>query len=320
MTRTIDIKAEQYLVQTRSQAKSSGVHVPEAYSADKGLILNMKPEHQKPVILPTTCSIPPACDTRPTHQAQSINQGLPTNVVPPLPKLRVGQGRDGIRRKPKPKIALPISNPIQTISPPVPKPAPRAVQPLAEPEAQSQERKLPQPHVTAASSPLVPPTPASIAQLAEPRVKHRPIPSYHELFLRPPPRPPDATSEKDNGKDLFNLDTDRNVDFEENSPYQEGIILKMYERPDKSYIQEPTELKDLIDTTKLIQKFLPKQVDTDKILDIIKRKVLKGTHLPLTINKIQAGYLQVLISKIFTFIWPRIDCPTRKVLYAGWKL
>ena len=53
----------------------------------------------------------------------------------------------------------------------------------------------------------------------------------------------------------------------------------MYERPDESYIQEPTELKDLIETTKLIQKFLPKQTDIDKTLDIIKRKVLKGTCL-----------------------------------------
>ena len=50
-------------------------------------------------------------------------------------------------------------------------------------------------------------------------------------------------------------------------------------------------MKDLIDTTKLIQKFLPKQTDIDKILDIIKRKVLKGTHVPLTIKEIQAGYL-----------------------------
>ena len=50
-------------------------------------------------------------------------------------------------------------------------------------------------------------------------------------------------------------------------------------------------MKDLIDTTKLIQKFLPKQTHFDKILDIIKRKVLKGTHLPLTIKEIQAGYL-----------------------------
>ena len=46
-----------------------------------------------------------------------------------------------------------------------------------------------------------------------------------------------------------------------------------------SYMQEPQELKDLIDTTKLIQKFLLKQTDIDKILDIIKRKVLKGYTL-----------------------------------------
>ena len=62
----------------------------------------------------------------------------------------------------------------------------------------------------------------------------------------------------------------------------------MYERPDKLFIQEPPELKDLIDTSKLIQKFLPKQTDIYKILDIIKRKVLRGTHLPLTIKEIQA--------------------------------
>ena len=81
------------------------------------------------------------------------------------------------------------------------------------------------------------------------------------------------------------------MEFEENSPHQEGIISETYERPDKSYIQEPTELNDLIDTIKLIQKFLPKQVDIDKILDIMKRKVLKVTCLPFTIKEIQAGYL-----------------------------
>ena len=40
-----------------------------------------------------------------------------------------------------------------------------------------------------------------------------------------------------------------------------------------------------------MQKYLPQQADIDKILEIIKRKVLKGTHLPLTIKEIQAGYL-----------------------------
>ena len=36
---------------------------------------------------------------------------------------------------------------------------------------------------------------------------------------------------------------------------------------------------------------MPKQTDKDKILEIIRKKVLKGTHLPLTIKEIQAGYL-----------------------------
>ena len=86
-------------------------------------------------------------------------------------------------------------------------------------------------------------------------------------------------------------DSDRKVEIEENSPFQEGIISEIYERPDNSYVQEPQELTDLIDTSKLIQKYLPKQTDIDKILDIIKRKVLKGTHLPLAVKEIQAGYL-----------------------------
>ena len=86
-------------------------------------------------------------------------------------------------------------------------------------------------------------------------------------------------------------DLDRKIDIEENSTFQEGIISETYKRPNMSYVQEPYELTDLTDTTKLIQKFLPKQMDIDKILDIIKRKVLKGTHLPLTIKEIQAGYL-----------------------------
>ena len=74
----------------------------------------------------------------------------------------------------------------------------------------------------------------------------------------------------------MDLDTDINTDFEENSPYQEGIISETYERLDKSYIREPLELGDLLDTRKLVKKFLPKQTDICNILEIIQRKVLKG--------------------------------------------
>ena len=50
-------------------------------------------------------------------------------------------------------------------------------------------------------------------------------------------------------------------------------------------------MESLINTGRLVQKFIPKQADIDKILKIIQRKVLKGTHLPVTVKQIQAGYL-----------------------------
>ena len=36
---------------------------------------------------------------------------------------------------------------------------------------------------------------------------------------------------------------------------------------------------------------MPKQTDIDKILQIIQRKLFKGTHLPVEVKEIQAGYL-----------------------------
>ena len=41
----------------------------------------------------------------------------------------------------------------------------------------------------------------------------------------------------------------------------------------------------------MIQKFLPKQADLDRILKVIQRKVLKSTHLLVEIKEIQARYL-----------------------------
>ena len=92
-------------------------------------------------------------------------------------------------------------------------------------------------------------------------------------------------------RNLSDLDPENNTDFKENSPFQEGVISETYQRPDKSYFQEPQELDSLINKGKLVQKFLLKQADIDKILKIIKKKVLKGTHLPVTVKKIQPGYL-----------------------------
>ena len=68
-------------------------------------------------------------------------------------------------------------------------------------------------------------------------------------------------------------------------------MSKTFQRPDKSFFQEPKELSDLINKENLAHKYLPKQTDIDKMLEVIQRKVLKGTHLPVEIKEIQAGYL-----------------------------
>ena len=118
---------------------------------------------------------------------------------------------------------------------------------------------------------------------------------YPEPIVRPLPKPPELIDKTVEPKK--STKSTPNIDFEENSPHQGGIILETYINPDRTYFERPQELIDLVNTTKLVQKYLPRQLDIDKILGVIKRKVLKGTHLPLTIKEIQAGYLTSLYLK-----------------------
>ena len=106
----------------------------------------------------------------------------------------------------------------------------------------------------------------------------------------PLPRSPKQQPTKQNVQEI-NPNPDINLDFEEKSPFQEGIMLEMFQRPDKSFFQNPKELGDLINKENLVHKFLTKQTDIDKILDVMQRKVLKGTHLHVEVKEIQVGYL-----------------------------
>ena len=58
---------------------------------------------------------------------------------------------------------------------------------------------------------------------------------------------------------------------------------------------------------------MPKQTDIDKILEVIKRKVLKGTHLPLTIKEIQSGYLSSLYFKDIYIYLAHNRLPSKRV-------
>ena len=272
-------RKDKYLVQTRSQVRSSGIRLPEIHGVHKDVDPRVQPGKQK------------------SFPIQTINKGMPTH---PTPKPRIGQGRAGLRRKVK--APLPIASPHPLPVQPITEHDSRTAMPLPEPTNQSQSQVQPQlwprqslqHHLT---------DPTLIPQQIGPKIQPRPTPSYHDPFFRPPPKPPDISNPLDNQKGLLDNDSDQKVEIEENSPFQEGIISENYERPDNSYVQEPQELTNLIDTTKLIQKYLPKQTDIDKILDIIKRKVLKGTHLPLTVREIQAGYLTSPYFKRFVFVF-----------------
>ena len=70
-----------------------------------------------------------------------------------------------------------------------------------------------------------------------PDLPFHPGPNY-----RPPPkliRPSMPRSqESSDSSGSTNINIDINLDFEENSPFQEGVISEAYHRPDKSFFQE----------------------------------------------------------------------------------
>ena len=118
----------------------------------------------------------------------------------------------------------------------------------------------------------------------------REIPIYPDPTYRPPPKPvklpiPEVP------RNLSDFYPEMNMDFKENSPFQEGVISVMYQSPAKSYFQEPQKSDSLIDIGRILEKFLLKQTDIDKILKIMQRKVLKGMHYPVTVKEIEEEYL-----------------------------
>ena len=112
------------------------------------------------------------------------------------------------------------------------------------------------------------------------------VPLHPDLLLRAPKQ----QTIKQNMQEI-NPNPNINFDFEENSPFQEGIMSETFQRLDRSFFQNPRQLGDLINKEKLVHRFFPKQTDIIKILEVIQREALKGTHLPVEIKQIEVGYL-----------------------------
>ena len=86
-------KEEKYLVETRSQAKSSGITLPEVHGVDKGIDPNILLEKQviKPII---------------TSEAKGVTQTKP----------RLGQGKVHIKQKIKLPLPPPLHKPIMKLT------------------------------------------------------------------------------------------------------------------------------------------------------------------------------------------------------------
>ena len=222
------------------------------------------------------------------HGAKKI---LDTNILPEKQKivlqikrivenkLRLGQGRAGIRcKKPQPVDGITASTSKSCKIPRIPTTQDVAKNRMDFPVQESITNKT------------------GAIMKGTIQDKNRELPFQPDPIYRPSPRPPENLLPQSKPDTRPKID----IEFKENSPYQEGIISEAYQRPDKSYFQKLKELESLVNTGKLVQKCLPKQADIDKILKIIKCKVLKGTHLSITIKDIQAGYL---ISSYFKDIY-----------------
>ena len=88
--------------------------------------------------------------------------------------------------------------------------------------------------------------------------------------------------------------------------------MKLYkDQTNHSFKNQKNEMY-LINTGNLIQKFLPKEADIDKILKVIQRKVLKGTHFPVEIKEIQVRYLNSSHFKDICLYLSQNKLPTSK--------
>ena len=57
------------------------------------------------------------------------------------------------------------------------------------------------------------------------------------------------------GPGNIDISPEINIDFEERSPFQEGIISETYQRPSIIFFQEPQKLAGLVNTGYLVQIF-----------------------------------------------------------------
>ena len=203
---------EKYLIQTCSQARTSGTKLLGVHEVRKESNPNLRPEKQHAM------------------PKQGISE-----------KLRVGQGRAGLRRR-RPDHFNQPSDVTQGI------PGGTKIE----------TGKTNSSHGT--------------------NSMHDRMINNDKLFLPDVPLHPDPfhkPSSLQQNTNKINQNPNINLDYEENSPFQEGIISETIQRPDKSFFQNPKELKDLIDKGNLMHKFF---AQTDRYQQNFTDNTKKGAQ------------------------------------------
>ena len=83
------------------------------------------------------------------------------------------------------------------------------------------------------------------------------IPPKPVVSLHLPVKPTALLSSEYEQLHIDILELDINVNYEENSLHQEGIIPETYQRPDKSFSRTLLNLNSQINTYISVQKYLP---------------------------------------------------------------
>ena len=186
------------MVQTRCQTKSSGIRLPEVHGMRKNL------------------------DPNSLHEKQHANP-----IKGSIEKPCIGQGRAGLRRR----RSAPIN---QTII------LPSELSQNIPGETKIETRTTNCVDFTDSMH--------SINNADEGMTHTRPllpdVPFHPGPTYRPPPKPMRSnmpriqeSSQSSNSSENTNIHTDINLNFEENSPFQGGVISDAYQRPDKLFFQ-----------------------------------------------------------------------------------
>ena len=144
----------------------------------------------------------------------------------------IGQGRAGMRRKRLDSISQPINQP-SSLSQKIPGRTEVETGKTNPAHSRGLMHSINNVRKMTNNNPLIPDVPL------------HPGPVY-----RPPPKPIKHNVSKQQGSQssssIEDINPNINFDFEENSPFQEGVMSKTFQRLDKLFFQEPKESGDLI--------------------------------------------------------------------------